>query len=123
LSLRIQYRLVDLIFVHTKKMKAELGVDFQVPEEKVSVIPFGINNVFPSTRLTTSEAKDRLGLRPGEKTVLFFGRIAPYKGLCSLIAAFAGLARNGGDFRLIIAGKIEKGCAEQWEEIQRNITL
>jgi len=123
LTLNIQYRLVDHIFVHTMKMKKELVVDFEVPGGKVSVIPFGMNDVFPATRLTTSEAKQRLGLHRGEKTMLFFGRIAPYKGLDFLVPAFAGLARNGGDFRLIIAGKVEKGYADYWRNIQREITL
>src|SRR4029077_12235325 len=44
LSLKIQYEWCDQIFVHTHRMKSELVTDFRTPEEKVSVIPFGINN-------------------------------------------------------------------------------
>jgi D-inositol-3-phosphate glycosyltransferase len=122
LTLKIQYWLSDHIFVHTAKMKEELASAFRVPGAKVSVIPFGINNIFPSTRLTTSEARQRLGLRPGEKAMLFFGRIAPYKGLNYLVSALARLAGNNGGFRLIIAGKIERGCDDYWKEIERQIT-
>jgi D-inositol-3-phosphate glycosyltransferase len=117
-TLRIQYRLADHIFVHTRKMRDELLVDFRVAQEKISVIPFGINNIFPSTDLTAEDAKHRLGLRPDEKAILFFGRIAPYKGLDYLIPAIAELASRQGNVRLIIAGKIEKGCSEYWESIQ-----
>ncbi len=53
LTLQIQYRLADSIFVHTEKMKRELIGEFGVQESRVSVIPFGINNSVPNTRLTT----------------------------------------------------------------------
>ena len=56
-SLRVQYRLVDYIFVHTERMKRELLSEFGIQEKKVSVIPFGINNTVPNTELTTLDAK------------------------------------------------------------------
>src|SRR2546430_9905354 len=62
LTLRIQYRLTDHIFVHTGSMKSELVTDFRVPEGKVSVIPFGIYNTFRNTELTTLEAQHHLGV-------------------------------------------------------------
>ena len=49
LTLRIQYRLADKIFVHTEKMKRELIDAFAVAESRVTVIPFGINNTVPNT--------------------------------------------------------------------------
>src|SRR6266478_6772839 len=79
LSLRIQYYLCHHIFVHTHAMKRELVADFCIPEEKVSVIPFGINNTVPNTGLSTAEAKRQLGVDVSHKTLLFFGNIAPYK--------------------------------------------
>ena len=81
LTLRFMYRIMNHIFVHTNKMKIQLIKDFQVSPEKVSVIPFGINNFVPKSELTTSEAKGRLGLRQDQRALLFFGQIAPYKGL------------------------------------------
>ncbi|MGA7059778.1 MAG: glycosyltransferase family 4 protein, partial [Candidatus Acidiferrales bacterium] len=52
LTLRIQYRLADHIFVHTEAMRKELLEDFQVRGGAVTVIPFGINNAVPHTDLT-----------------------------------------------------------------------
>ena len=40
LSLRIQYRLSDHIFVHSDRMKSQLVAEFGVVKDKVSVIPF-----------------------------------------------------------------------------------
>src|SRR5438552_16275207 len=85
LSLRIQYQLSDHIFVHTERMKAELVSDFAVTADKVSVIPFGINNTVPNTDMTPADAKRLLGIPDGDKTILCYGQIAPYKGLEYLI--------------------------------------
>jgi glycosyltransferase involved in cell wall biosynthesis len=119
-SLKVQYRLSDHIFVHTDGMKRELASDFSIPEGKVSVIPFGINNTVPNTTLSTAEAKRRLGVNSGEKTMLFFGNLAPYKGLEYLIAAFAELLKRDRSYRLLIVGN-PKGPRSYWSEIRRTI--
>jgi glycosyltransferase involved in cell wall biosynthesis len=121
ISLKIQYRLVDHIFVHTEKMRGELASDFGVSESKVSVIPFGINNTVPNTKLTPAEAKRQLGIDPGSKTVLFFGQIAAYKGLEYLVEAFEELAGESEDYHLVIAGRPKRGYERYWEEIRARI--
>jgi glycosyltransferase involved in cell wall biosynthesis len=118
LTLRIQYRLVDHIFVHTEQMKAELLQDFGVREKAVTVIPYGINNALPCTDLTATAAKRRLGIRDGERTILFFGNIGPYKGLDSLVASFQSLNDRNGQYRLIIAGKPRGGAEKYVNEIR-----
>jgi len=121
LTLKIQYRLCEHIFVHTQAMQRELAADFDVPDDKISVIPFGINNTVPNTDLTASAARENAGIRDGERALLFFGHITPYKGLEYLIEAFAELAKKSGDYRLIIAGR-PKGCEDYWSRIQRMIS-
>ena len=120
LTLRIQYRLSDHIFVHTEQMKRELSAGFGVGESKITVIPFGINNAVPNTPLTPSEARQRLGISDDKKTILFFGNIAPYKGVEYLIAAFQQLQAQGYDYRLIIAGR-PKDCESYWSAIRETI--
>ncbi|MFY9984314.1 MAG: glycosyltransferase family 4 protein, partial [Chthoniobacterales bacterium] len=73
LSLKFQYRMCSHIFVHTEGMRHELLQDFKVRRDRVTVIPFGINNTIPTTEMTTWDAKSRLGLSADEKTALFFG--------------------------------------------------
>jgi glycosyltransferase involved in cell wall biosynthesis len=118
LSLKIQYDLSDHIFVHTNGMKSELVADFGIPEGKVSVIPFGINNTVPNTALTPAEAKQLLGLTANDKCLLFFGNIAPYKGLEYLAAAFSELLRKDHTYRLLIVGK-PKGPESYWNQVRR----
>jgi glycosyltransferase involved in cell wall biosynthesis len=120
LSLRIQYNLSHHIFVHTERMKSELVCDFCIGESKVSVVPFGINNTVPDTTLSSAEAKRQLGISGGDRILLFFGNIAPYKGLEYLIAAFTEVVRKDPNYRLIIVGK-PKGSEGYWKQIHHGI--
>jgi D-inositol-3-phosphate glycosyltransferase len=121
LSLRTQYRLCHHILVHTPAMKDELVADFAIAQPRVTVIPFGINNTCTTTALGRREARERLGVTLDEKTLLFFGQIALYKGLEYLIDAFSEVAKRNESYRLIIAGKVKKGQREYWNEIRRKI--
>jgi D-inositol-3-phosphate glycosyltransferase len=120
-TLKAQYRLADRIFVHTKKMRTDLISEFGVRPEAVTVIPFGINNAAVHSPLTLAEAKGKLGIRNSDRTVLFFGRIQPYKGLEYLIEAFELLSSEGSAYRLIIAGEPKKEHEQYWLGMQRRI--
>ena len=49
--------------------------------------------------------------------MLFFGNIAPYKGLEYLVAAFRRLLKRDRTYRLLIVGK-PKGSEDYWKHIQ-----
>ena len=118
LTLKFQYTLSDHIFVHTDKMKQELSSSFGIGPNAVTVIPFGINNSVPTTKLTPAEARARLGLALDQKTLLFFGNIAPYKGLEYLIEAFRQVAAKDKSYRLIVAGRPKPRQESYWNEIR-----
>jgi D-inositol-3-phosphate glycosyltransferase len=120
ISLRIQYGFCDHIFVHTKGMKTEMISEFGIPESKVSVIPFGINNTVPNTRLSAAAAKRQLGISKEDKVLLFFGNIAPYKGLEYLVSTFASLVEKDQNYRLLIVGS-PKGPESYWYKIRHII--
>jgi D-inositol-3-phosphate glycosyltransferase len=121
LTLRSEYALVDHILVHTERMRKELESEFKVLPSKISVIPYGINDAVPNTALTSSEAKQRLGLAESHQVLLFFGNIAPYKGLEYLIEAMRFLAPQGPNYRLIIAGR-PKNCESYWKSLQERLS-
>ena len=123
LSLGVQYRLCHHILVHTGAMKDELVADFGIASQRVSVIPFGINNTSPATALGRREARERISLGPSEKTLLFFGQIALYKGLEYLIAAMSELTKEYRNLRLVIAGRIKPGYASYWNAMRSEISL
>jgi D-inositol-3-phosphate glycosyltransferase len=119
-TLKFQYRLCDHIFVHTEKMRRELFSNFGIPEKKVTVIPFGINQTVPYTMLTPESARQKLELKPSDKVILFFGNIAPYKGLEILVDAFADAIKLDSDLRLVVAGR-PKGEEIYWRELSEKI--
>jgi glycosyltransferase involved in cell wall biosynthesis len=98
-------------------MKLELIEEFGEHEARITVIPFGINNAVPKTNLTSSDARRRLGIRGRERAILFFGNIAPYKGLEYLVSAFRKILTQRDDYRLIIAGR-PKNCESYWTAIR-----
>ena len=120
LTLRIQYQLADHMFVHTEKMKMDLVRNFAVHDGRITVIPFGINNSLPNTKLTANDAKRKLGLSESQKIVLFFGRITPYKGIDYLVAAFQELLRQEDQYCLILAGMVDR-CEAYWQTIRSKL--
>jgi glycosyltransferase involved in cell wall biosynthesis len=120
LTLKIQYHLADHLFVHTEQMKKDLVDQFAVPLSAITVIPFGLNNAVPETGLSLEEARSRLDLAREDRVILFFGNIAPYKGLEYLVDAFQQLNARGNGYRLIIAGN-PKNCESYWNSVQDSL--
>lgn len=120
-TLKIEYRLAQHIFVHTRKMKDQLREDFGVHDNAITVIRHPVNDAFPDTDLTPIEAKRRLGISSGEKVMLCFGRLRPYKGVEYLLSALEQLSKEDTGYRLIIAGEAKKGSETYYEDIRKQI--
>ena len=87
----------------------------------MSVIPFGINDTTPKTDAGRDESRERLGLDRSAQVLLFFGQIAPYKGLEYLVRATAELAPENPRLRLIIGGRVKPGHGDYWNRIRDEI--
>lgn len=121
-ALMFRYRIVDHILVHTPRMKSELVERFGIADEKVTVVPFGINDVIPIARMSRSAARQKLGLAQDCRALLFFGLIAPYKGLEDLVRALAGLVAVDKRFTLLLAGPVrDKSSQSYWTSVQNLI--
>ncbi len=103
-------------------MRSELHADFAVPNEKISVIPFGLNDTSPRRDLTAMQAREQLGVEADELVLLFFGQIAPYKGLRYLVDAFPAIYRRLPRVRLVIAGKVKRGSEDYWRSIENTLS-
>ncbi len=111
LTLRIQYRLADHIFVHTEQMKRELSTEFGVDGGEASPSSRSASTTLSRTRVLVQPRQSRdWAIQDGKKTILFFGHIAPYKGARILDHCFPtdGVAALPDDCQLIIAGKTEE---------------
>lgn len=117
LTLKFMYSIVDHIIVHTDKMRLQLIEDFNIIDNKVTVITYGINNIVYKSELTRLEARQKLGLKRNEKALLFFGIITAYKGLEYLLMALDKVKGKYKPIRAIIAGKIDK----KHEKYMKNI--
>jgi glycosyltransferase involved in cell wall biosynthesis len=117
-TLRVMYSILDHIFVHTDLSKDELVAEYRVVPSKVSVIPFGLNTYVPDTYLSKAEARARLGLGESEKVLLFFGQIAPYKGLDMLLEAMKILFSQQQKYCLMIAGRVKSGSEPYWQTLR-----
>jgi glycosyltransferase involved in cell wall biosynthesis len=90
------------LIVHTDGMRSQLAQRFRVNTKKIDVIPHGeLGTLY--RHLARSSNEPELPREP--QTLLFFGRIWPYKGLRYLLEAFAILKTEIPTARLIIAGK------------------
>ena len=81
------------------------------PDAKYLRINHPVYNQF-GDKMERSEARQKLGLEPSKKTLLFFGIIRDYKGLDLLIDAFAQLDES---YQLVVAGEVY-GSFEKYEQ-------
>jgi len=103
--LRVYYRLMDHIIVHTAVMKEELVAAYGMAPGKVSIIPHGINIAVCDREGSPGIARDLLNIPLHARVILFFGTIDEYKGVDILIDAFSQLYREDQSCRLILAGQ------------------
>lgn len=116
-SLQFMYKIMDHIIVHTDKAREDLINDFHIKEDKISVVPHGINIAVRTSNMTPLQARDKIGVSDRNKVLLFFGNITPYKGLEYLLEALLKLIKADKDYKLIIAGRI-KECYGYWKKTQ-----
>ncbi|MBD2690453.1 glycosyltransferase family 4 protein [Anabaena catenula] len=95
------YRSQQLI-VHTHIHKKTLNEKFRIPNHHINVLPHGELGSLYKRRVSNN---DNIAKEP--YTLLFFGRIWPYKGLKYLIEAMPLIAEQIPEVKLIIAGRGE----------------
>ncbi len=106
----------DAIVLHTKEMKEILEQRYPGVSDKVFVVPLGLY-IFYGKPVEKKLARGKLGLKPEDRVLLFFGNIRPYKGLELLVDALEILVKKGKDYKLVVAGR-DWGL---WESIEKSI--
>lgn len=101
------YKNFSAIFFHARENCEKFLALFPfVQNKKTHIIPHGnsgwLLKYFPQS-FDWNSIRKRYGLKPGQPVVLFFGLLAPSKGIDDLIEAFA-LVRQTCDAKLLIAG-------------------
>jgi starch synthase len=89
-------RLADQIIVHGQQQAEVLHHHYHTPLRKINAIYLGPFEIFKKL------SRDQI--HSDKKTILFFGRISPYKGIETLIKAAPLILSDVPDARIVIAG-------------------
>lgn len=108
LIFRLIYKSQNVIIVHTSFLKNRLHKEFNVAKNKVHFIEHGVYNVADSKEITFELARYRYNLSKEDFVVLFFGRIAKYKGIELIASNINRFSNNNINVKLIIAGEVSK---------------
>jgi D-inositol-3-phosphate glycosyltransferase len=98
-------KLCDQIVVPTQKEKEYLRQYYNIPYDKIRMIPCGVNlDIFnPRDKIS---ARRQLGFRSDDRIILYVGRYTPIKGIDRLLTAFLNLTHltHLTHLRLVLVG-------------------
>lgn len=123
-TLRAITQNVARLVVQNSVVKEILQTDYGIPPQKIVVTPLPDG---PVDGATPSGTPTRVALPvPGPRTILFFGYLAPYKGIEPLLEAFVAAkgAVPSGSLKLVVAGethpRLRYDYRRQLEELARS---
>jgi glycosyltransferase involved in cell wall biosynthesis len=112
------YQIVDGIICHSDHIKTRLQLEFNVPKEKIEVIPHG--PFFYDLPETDHHAiLQTFDVEESKVLVLWQGIIFPYKGVDLLLNAWKKVEASDGSVSLVIAGT---GAPELLEQIREQMS-
>lgn len=112
----------DKFIVHNKKNKENLSNLYNIPKDKISIIPHGILEVVSIKDISKKEAREHLKIPQNKRIILHFGNIRNYKGLDVLLESLKFIREEIEDVILITAGKPWENW-EKYEKIIRNDSI
>ncbi len=100
-AFRFLYARMRHVFMMAKR-NADVVINyFDVPRERITVVPLGDNTAFAREDITAELPE----IPPDKKVVLCFGLIEPRKGIHTLLSAAPEVLRQVPDALLVIVGK------------------
>ena len=111
------FKLGDHFIVHTAGNRRQMQASYGVSGSRISVIPHGGLDFHVKNYCNRDSIRQELGIDPGQKVILLFGALRPYKGVGTAIEAFSKVLPEIPDSLLVVAGKLWL----EWEPYQRRI--
>ena len=102
---QITYRRASQFIVLCQDFRELLHREYQVPLEKIHVVPPGIDIDHFNINLSPTEARTQLDWHPDRPTIFCIRRLAKRMGLENLVAAMKQVRDRHPDILLYIAGK------------------
>ncbi|MEJ2125962.1 MAG: glycosyltransferase family 4 protein [Candidatus Bathyarchaeota archaeon] len=95
----------DRVIVCSHSMKDEICNHFNLPREKVDIIPNAIDASKYDVPVDRGAVRQRYGVGWGEKLILCVGRLVPQKGVEYFIRAIPLIAKKYPEAKFIIVGE------------------
>ncbi len=95
----------DRVIVCSHSMKNEICDHFNLPREKVDIIPNAIDASKYEIPVDRGAVRQRYGVKWGEKLILCVGRLVPQKGVEYFIRAIPHIAKKYPEAKFIIVGE------------------
>ncbi len=95
----------DRVIVCSQSMKNEICSHFNLPPDKVDVIPNAIDATKYQIPVDRGAVRQRYGVGWGEKLILCVGRLVPQKGIEYFIRAIPIIARRYPEAKFVIVGE------------------
>ncbi len=93
----------DLVFALTRSAAAEIAEEYGLPEDRLRVVPPGVEDDWFTATAPTEADRARLGLP--ERYLTAVGTLEPRKNLATLLRAYRALLEEAGDVApLVLAG-------------------
>ncbi|MGE0492887.1 MAG: glycosyltransferase [Vulcanimicrobiota bacterium] len=87
----------DLVICVSEQLKALVADTFDIPDQKILVVPNGVN----ASRLQVGSEASRFFAGP---TICFVGQVQRWQNLCALLEAMDRLRQDGIAYGLVVAG-------------------
>lgn len=102
---RRQARAADRLIAVSHSTKSDLVDIYGIPEEKITVIHSGVDEILGPVRSPQEMARVKSRYSLPDRFILFMGTLEPRKNITGIIKSFDILKRNGsfGDLKLVVA--------------------
>ena len=101
----------SIVFFHGENNRQRFLSLFDLPGERLHIIPHGNEQLFLSRRsktISAAQLRERYSIDLDSPVILFFGNLTPSKGLPDLIKAFSQVHKQDARVRLVVAGRPSK---------------
>ncbi len=95
----------DKVIVCSQSMKSEICGHFNLPWDKVDVIPNAIDPTMYHTSADRGSVRQRYGVGWGEKLILCVGRLVPQKGIEYFIRAIPNIINRYPEAKFVLVGE------------------
>lgn len=107
-------------FIAVNEMEKQDILKFNVPEEKISIIPNSIKTI--DTSSPPNFFRNKFNIGPNKKILLFFSRIHKYKRPDIILNAFPEILKNNPEAILVFYGP-DGGELKNLEKLKKSLNL